>query len=84
MTFFPMLVNTVAGLAASGHIERDLMHTYASDYWQTLLKLRLPAAAPFIFKALKINSTLAMIVSIVAEAHGVVFNTSRRKVSSNT
>lgn len=46
MTFFPMLVNTVAGLAASGHMERDLMRTYASGYWQTLLKLRLPAAAP--------------------------------------
>lgn len=46
MTFFPMLVNTVAGLAASGHMERDLMRTYASSYWQTLFKLRLPAAAP--------------------------------------
>jgi NitT/TauT family transport system permease protein len=70
MTFFPMLVNTVAGLAAAGHIERDLMRTYASDYWQTLFKLRLPAAAPFIFNALKINSTLAMIGAIVAEFFG--------------
>ena len=70
MTFFPMLVNTVAGLAASGHMERDLMRTYASDYWQTLLKLRLPAAAPFIFNALKINSTLALIGAIVAEFFG--------------
>jgi NitT/TauT family transport system permease protein len=70
MTFFPMLVNTVAGLAASGHIERDLMRTYASDYSQTLRKLRLPAAAPFIFNALKINSTLAMIGAIVAEFFG--------------
>ena len=70
MTFFPMLVNTVAGLAVSGHIERDLMRTYASDYWQTLRKLRLPAAAPFIFNALKINSTLAMIGAIVAEFFG--------------
>ncbi|RWD44263.1 ABC transporter permease [Mesorhizobium sp.] len=70
MTFFPMLVNTVAGLAASGHIERDLMRTYASSYWQTLFKLRLPAAAPFIFNALKINSTLALIGAIVAEFFG--------------
>ncbi len=70
MTFFPMLVNTVAGLAASGHMERDLMRTYASGYWQTLFKLRLPAAAPFIFNALKINSTLAMIGAIVAEFFG--------------
>ncbi|TDQ63777.1 NitT/TauT family transport system permease protein [Maritalea mobilis] len=70
MTFFPMLVNTVSGLAATGHIERDLMHTYASSYWQTLIKVRLPAAMPFIFNALKINSTLALIGAIVAEFFG--------------
>ncbi len=67
MTFFPMLVNTLAGLAASSAMERDLMRTYASDYWQTLFKLRLPAAAPFLFNALKINSTLAVIGAIVSE-----------------
>lgn len=70
MTFFPMLVNTVAGLNAAGHMERDLMRTYASGYWSTLFKLRLPAAAPFIFNALKINSTLALIGAIVAEFFG--------------
>ncbi len=70
MTFFPMLVNTVQGLAASSHMERDLMGTYASSWWQTLIKLRLPAAAPFIFNALKINSTLALIGAIVAEFFG--------------
>ncbi|AKR57636.1 ABC transporter permease [Devosia sp. H5989] len=70
MTFFPMLVNTIAGLSASSNMERDLMRTYASGYWQTLFKLRLPAAAPFIFNALKINSTLALIGAIVAEFFG--------------
>jgi NitT/TauT family transport system permease protein len=70
MTFFPMLVNTVAGLAVTSTMERDLMRTYAAGYWQTLTKLRLPAAAPFIFNALKINSTLALIGAIVAEFFG--------------
>lgn len=70
MTFFPMLVNTVAGLNAASSIERNLMRTYAASYWQTLLKLRLPAAGPFIFNALKINSTLALIGAIVAEFFG--------------
>lgn len=70
MTFFPMLVNTVAGLSAAGPMEHDLMCTYASNYTQTLLKLRLPAAMPFIFNALKINSTLALIGAIVAEFFG--------------
>jgi NitT/TauT family transport system permease protein len=70
MTFFPMLVNTLAGLAASERMQNDLMHTYAADYWQSLIKLRLPAALPFIFNALKINSTLALIGAIVAEFFG--------------
>jgi NitT/TauT family transport system permease protein len=70
MTFFPMLINTVAGLQAASLMERDLMRTYAAGYWQTLWKLRLPAAAPFIFNALKINSTLALIGAIVAEFFG--------------
>jgi NitT/TauT family transport system permease protein len=70
MTFFPMLVNTVQGLGAASAIEKDLMRTYAASYWQTLLKLRLPAAGPFIFNALKINSTLALIGAIVAEFFG--------------
>jgi NitT/TauT family transport system permease protein len=70
ITFFPMLVNTVTGLAAAGGIERDLMRSYAAGYWQTLLKLKLPGAMPFIFNALKINSTLALIGAIVAEFFG--------------
>ncbi|MGB7433157.1 MAG: ABC transporter permease [Ahrensia sp.] len=70
MTFFPMLVNTVSGLNAAGHMERDLMRTYGSSKWQMLFKLRLPAAMPFIFNALKINSTLALIGAIVAEFFG--------------
>lgn len=70
MTFFPMLVNTVAGLQASSAMQRDLMKTYAASYWQSLFKLRLPQAMPFIFNALKINSTLALIGAIVAEFFG--------------
>lgn len=70
MTFFPMLVNTVQGLSSAGAMERDLMRTYASSWGQTLIKLRLPAASPFIFNALKINSTLALIGAIVAEFFG--------------
>ena len=46
------------------------MRTYAASWRQTLVLLRLPAAAPFIFNALKINSTLAMIGAIVAEFFG--------------
>ncbi len=70
MVFFPMLVNTVQGLTEASSMQRDLMRTYAASYWQTLLKLRLPAAAPFIFNGLKIATTLALIGAIVAEFFG--------------
>ena len=70
MTVFPMLVQTGAGLAATGRIECDLMRTYAAGYWQTLVRLRLPNALPFVFTALKINATLALIGAIVAEFFG--------------
>jgi NitT/TauT family transport system permease protein len=70
MTFFPMLVNTLAGLQSTGTIERDLMRSYAAGYGTTLSKLRLPGALPFVFNALKINSTLALIGAIVAEFFG--------------
>lgn len=70
MVFFPILVNTVAGLRDTTAMQRDLMRTYGASYWPTLLKLRLPAAMPFIFNGLKIATTLALIGAIVAEFFG--------------
>jgi len=70
MTFFPMLVATLAGLQAAGRIERELMVSYAAGYVRTLLDLRLPCAVPFIVSALKVNATLALIGAIVAEFFG--------------
>jgi NitT/TauT family transport system permease protein len=70
MTVFPMLVNTQAGLQQAGAMEQDLMRSYGANYWSTLIKLRLPAAMPLIFNALKLNSTLALIGAVVAEFFG--------------
>ncbi len=70
MVFFPILVNTVQGLREADAMSRDLMRTYAAGYVQTLVKLRLPAAMPFVFNGLKIATTLALIGAIVAEYFG--------------
>jgi len=70
MVFFPVLVNLVAGLQASERMQRDLMATWGAGYWQTLVKLRLPAAMPFFFNGVKIATTLALIGAIVAEFFG--------------
>ncbi len=81
ITFFPAFVNMVAGLQQASRIERDLMTSYAATYWQTLRKLRLPAALPFLFAAFKINASLSLIGAIVAEffgtpVHGIGFRIS--------
>lgn len=73
MCFFPMLVNSVQGLAATSSIERDLFHTYAASPLQQLFMLRLPAATPFILNGLKVCTPLALIGAIVAEFFGSPF-----------
>ena len=70
MVFFPILVNALAGLQATDALQRDLIATWNAGYWQSLRKLRLPAALPFIFNGLKISTTLALIGAIVAEFFG--------------
>tara|TARA_B110000211_G_scaffold83479_1_gene97676 strand:- start:5494 stop:6330 length:837 start_codon:yes stop_codon:yes gene_type:complete len=70
MVFFPILVNTIQGMKMSDKIHRDLMQTYNASYLQTLFKLRLLTAMPFIFNGLKICTTLALIGAIVAEFFG--------------
>lgn len=70
MVFFPILVNMVAGLAATDALARDQVATWGASYAQALLKLRLPSALPFLFNGLKITTTLALIGAIVAEFFG--------------
>lgn len=70
MVFFPVLVNVVAGLQAADRMQKDLMATWGASWGQTMWKLRLPAAMPFLFNGLKIATTLALIGAIVAEFFG--------------
>lgn len=70
IVYFPMLVNMVQGLRSSEQMQQDLMMTYNASAWQTLFKLKLPAAMPFAFNGLKICTTLALIGAIVAEFFG--------------
>ena len=70
MVFLPMLINVVQGMKMSDKIHRDLMLTYNASYTQTLIKLRLSTAMPFIFNGLKVSTTLALIGAIVAEFFG--------------
>jgi NitT/TauT family transport system permease protein len=67
MTLAPMAVSASKGLGAVDNNALELMRSYAATDREVLLKLRLPTALPYIFTALKLNVTLALIGAIVAE-----------------
>ena len=70
MTLFPTLVNVYKGLISPHPDTFQLMRSYAARQREVFLKLRLPAALPYLFNALKICSTLSMIGAVVAEFFG--------------
>lgn len=70
LTYFPAMVSTVRGLTSADVVSVELMKTYAAPAMTVFRKLRLPSALPFIFSALKICTTLAMIGAIVSEYFG--------------
>jgi NitT/TauT family transport system permease protein len=68
--FFPVLVNTARGLLEVNPLTIDLMRSYAANPRRVFMDLRIPNALPYIFNALKISTTLALIGAIVAEFFG--------------
>jgi len=70
MTFFPTLINVYRGLTSPSTDTLQLMHSYAARQRDIFLKLRVPAALPYLFNALKICASLSMIGAIVSEFFG--------------
>jgi NitT/TauT family transport system permease protein len=67
MTFAPMVVNAFKGLYSIDPQALELMSSVAASPRDVFMKLRLPHALPYVFTALKVGTTLAMIGAIVAE-----------------
>ena len=67
LTFFPVTINTLRGLRSPDPMTFDLMDAYAASNWQTMWKLRFPAALPYIFTALKISATASVVGAIIGE-----------------
>lgn len=68
--FFPALVNSLKGFTALSEGEEDLFRVYGASKTQLLMKLRFRRAAPYIFAALKVSSSLAIVGAIVGEFVG--------------
>jgi NitT/TauT family transport system permease protein len=67
LTFFPVTINTLRGLRSPHPTAVELLRSYAASDWQVLTKLRIPAALPYIFTALKISATASVIGAIIGE-----------------
>lgn len=67
MTFAPMVVNAYKGLSSIDQQSVELMESVAASSWQVFVKLRLPSALPYVFSALKVGITLALIGAVVSE-----------------
>jgi NitT/TauT family transport system permease protein len=68
LAFFPVAVGTLKGLThAPQAASLELMDSYAASWWQTLRKLRFPAAVPFMIPALRLAATASVIGVVVAE-----------------
>lgn len=67
LTFFPVTINTLRGTTSVDPRSLELMRSYAAGRWAILWKLRVPAAMPYIFTALKVSATACVVGAIVGE-----------------
>jgi NitT/TauT family transport system permease protein len=74
LCFLPVMVNTLRGLQSASPRQIELMRSYAASELAIWRRVRVPAALPFLFTALKIASVLAMIGAIVGEYFGGAMN----------
>jgi NitT/TauT family transport system permease protein len=70
VAFFPIVVDTATGLAATPPELLDLSRSYRASAFKTFMKVRFPMALPFFFSGLKVAITLAVIGAVVGEFVG--------------
>jgi NitT/TauT family transport system permease protein len=70
VVFFPVMINTARGLIEVDQSELELMRSYAASPREVFARVRIPHALPYFFSALKVATTLSIIVAIVAEYFG--------------
>lgn len=67
ISFFPVVVSLVDGLRSADAEMANMMRTLGASRVQLLLKLRLPAALPFLFSGLKVAAVTSVIGAVVGE-----------------
>lgn len=67
LAFFPVAIGALRGLQSPTSVQIALLRCAAASWWQTLLKLRLPASVPYLLPALRLAATASVVGAIVAE-----------------
>ena len=67
LTFFPVTIAGLRGLRSPDPRALELMRSYASSSRDVLWKVRLPAAAPYLFAAFKVAATASVVGAIIGE-----------------
>jgi NitT/TauT family transport system permease protein len=67
LAFFPVAIGALRGLGSPPPVQTELLACYAASWWQTLVRLRLPASVPYLIPALKLAAAAAVVGAIVAE-----------------
>ncbi|MBI4271753.1 MAG: ABC transporter permease [Candidatus Rokubacteria bacterium] len=70
LSFFPITVSAVKGLQSADPMSVALLRTFGGGSWQVLWKIRIPTMLPFLFVALRVATTTALIGAIVGEWFG--------------
>jgi NitT/TauT family transport system permease protein len=70
VAFFPIVVDTATGLAATPPELLDLSRSYRASPFKTFVKIRMPMALPFFFAGAKVAITLSVIGAVVGEFVG--------------
>ena len=84
IAFFPIAVGMSRGLRSPDVLQLDLMHTYSASSAQTFRFLRFPASLPYLFTALKVAATAALVGSIVAEISTISFSGLGKMLAENS
>jgi NitT/TauT family transport system permease protein len=68
--FYPMIINTTAGVLEIDHIYLDVGKNFGASGWQRFYTIALPGAAPLIMAGIKLGTGLGLILIAIAEMMG--------------
>ncbi|WP_199241769.1 ABC transporter permease [Desulfosporosinus sp. Sb-LF] len=67
MCFFPIMVSMVSGLQSTHRELLELADVLGANWVQSFLKIRFPAALPYLFNGLKVSVSLAVVGAVISE-----------------